>query len=323
MVKFAILGAGTIANKMALTAQKTKIVEPYAVAARDKNRAREFADKYGFEKAYTYDELFADPAVDLVYIAVPHSHHCKYMKLCLENGKNVLSEKPFTVNAEQAKEIIALSEKKGLLATEAMWTRYMPSRKIIDDIIKSGVIGDVKTIQANLGYELTGGAPRLWDPNLAGGALLDVGCYMVHFARMIFPGETAKVQASAVFRNGVDASNSISMVFENGGLATLQSSAAAVTDKNGAVFGTKGYIEIVNTNNPERVDVFDGDYKQIASYDVPKQVTGFEYELEAAAEAIKQKKCECAALPHAEIIACMETLDEIRRQIGLDLPISE
>lgn len=156
MMKFAILGAGMIANKMACTISHMPLVEAYAVAARNLDRATEFAARYGFAKAYeSYEEMVEDREVDIVYIAVPHSLHYRYMKLCLEHGKHVLCEKPFTVNAEQTKKIIALAEKNGLLAAEAMWTRYMPSRKIVDDIIKRGVIGHVTSLTANLGYELS------------------------------------------------------------------------------------------------------------------------------------------------------------------------
>ena len=136
MIKMAILGAGSIAVKMAATITKMDQVEAYAIAARDLDRAEAFAKENGFTKAYgSYEEMLADEAVDLVYVAVPHSHHYKMTKMCLEAGKHVLCEKAFTVNAEQAKEILALAESKKLLLTEAIWTRYMPSRKIIDDIV--------------------------------------------------------------------------------------------------------------------------------------------------------------------------------------------
>ncbi len=186
MIKMAILGAGTIANKMAATITEMSTVEAYAVAARDEDRAIAFAKEYHIAKAFgSYESMLADDAIDLVYIAVPHSHHHKVMKMCLEAGKHILCEKPFTVNANQAIEILELAKEKKLLVAEAMWTRYMPSRKIIDDIIASGIIGEVQSLTANLGYQLLD-VKRIWDINLAGGALLDVGCYLLHFAKMVF-----------------------------------------------------------------------------------------------------------------------------------------
>ena len=143
-MKIAILGAGRIAVHMAETLAGMDDVEAYAVGARELERAEAFAEKYGFTKAYgSYEEMLADKEIDLVYIATPHSHHYKHAKMCLEAGKNVLCEKSFTVNADQARALFKLAEEKNLLITEAIWTRYMPSRKIIQDIVESGVIESV------------------------------------------------------------------------------------------------------------------------------------------------------------------------------------
>ena len=181
-VNVAILGAGRIAHAMATTLVKmaadpryTDLVAPYAVAARDVERAAAFAAQYGFPVSYgSYEELLADPQVDLVYIATPHSLHAEQGIMCLQAGKNILVEKSFTANAAQARELLAVAEASGLLCTEAIWTRYMPSRRMIDDIVASGVIGEVKMVDANLCYPVSGKA-RMTDPMLAGGALLDVG----------------------------------------------------------------------------------------------------------------------------------------------------
>ena len=135
-MKLGILGAGGIASTMAKTVAGMKDVEAYAVAARDLERARVFAQKYEVKKAYgSYEEMLADDEVELVYIATPHSHHYLHAKMCLEAGKHVLCEKAFTVNAEQAQKLFDLAKEKKLLITEAIWTRYMPSRKLINDII--------------------------------------------------------------------------------------------------------------------------------------------------------------------------------------------
>ena len=184
-MKIGILGAGGIAVQMAKTVAGMKDVENYAVAARSLERAQAFAEKYGFSKAYgSYEEMLADPLVDLVYIATPHSHHYLHAKMCLEAGKNVLCEKAFTVNADQARKLFALAKEKNLLITEAIWTRYMPSRKMIDDIISSGVIGEVTAVTANLNYAISE-VERIRKPELAGGALLDVGVYTINFASMV------------------------------------------------------------------------------------------------------------------------------------------
>lgn len=321
MLKMAILGAGGIAVKMAQTIAGMKNVEAYAVATRNLERAQEFAARYGFTKAYgSYEEMLGDENVQLVYVATPHSHHYKHAKMCLEAGKNVLCEKAFTVNTAQAKELFALAEAKKLLITEAIWTRYMPSRKMIDEIIASGVIGEVASLTANLGYALHG-VERIWNRELAGGALLDVGVYPINFALMAFGDEVKEVKAEAIFKNGVDMMNSITLSFAGEKMAVLHSCVSAATDRKGVIFGSKGYIEVTNINNPEVIKVYDKEYKEIASYLPPQQITGYEYEVEACIRALENGALECPEMPHAETIRVMEMLDGIRKSWNYEIPL--
>ncbi len=320
-MKMAVLGAGAIAHKMSNTISQMENVEPYIIADTVAEKAQALADEYGYTKVCgSVDEIVADDAVDLVYIALPHSLHYKFTKICLEGGKNVLCEKSFTVNADQAREILALAEEKKLLLQEAIWTRYMPSRKIIDDVIASGVIGEVTSLTANLGYELSA-VPRIWDVNFAGGALLDCGVYLVHFARMIFGDNITDIKTSAVFRNGVDMCDNITMIFDDSKMATMQSNVYAAQNRSAAIFGTKGYIEITNINNPEKITVFNDQYEEIASYLPPKQITGYEYEVLACMRAIENHEIECQEAPHAETIRVMEIMDDIRKSWGYEIPI--
>lgn len=319
MIKMAIMGAGTIAVKMAVTIGQMENVQAYAVAARDLQRAEEFSKKHNFSKAYgSYEDMLKDENVDLVYIAVPHTLHYKCAKMCLEAGKHVLCEKPFCVNAEQSKEIIKMAEEKKLLLTEAIWTRYMPSRKIIDDILESKIIGEVTSLTANVGYELSD-VKRIWDPKLAGGALMDVGIYLLHFARMIFGEEDVKITSSAVFKDGVDMIDSIVMTFADNKVATMQSNVYAVQNRNGSIFGTKGYMEITNINNPEKITIYDSEYKEIKVVEVPEQITGFEYEVEACVRGIQAGEIECPEIPHSETIKVMEIMDSIRKSWGYEI----
>lgn len=296
-------------------------VERYAVASRSLERAQAFADRWGFAKAYgSYEEMLEDPEVELVYVATPHSHHYPYAKLCLEHGKHVLVEKAFTVNAAQARELIGLAEEKGLLLAEAIWTRYMPSRKMIDDLVESGVIGRVTSLTANLGYVLPH-VDRMQNPELAGGALLDLGVYPINFALMTFHSEVKEVSSSAVMSpRGVDWMNSITLVFEDGRMAVLHSDMLALTDRQGVINGDKGYIEVQNINNCEEIRVFDLERKQIARYPVPEQINGYEYEVLACMEAIRQGKTECPQMPHRETLRVMELMDQIRESWGMKFP---
>ena len=319
-MKIAILGAGRIAVHMAETLAGMDDVEAYAVGARELERAEAFAEKYGFTKAYgSYEEMLADKEIDLVYIATPHSHHYKHAKMCLEAGKHVLCEKAFTVNADQARALFKLAEEKNLLITEAIWTRYMPSRKIIQDIVESGVIGEVTSLTANLSYAVTE-KERIRKPELAGGALLDVGVYPINFASMVLGENLKDVQSSAIFEGGVDILETIIMNFEGNKMATLQSGVREISDRMGSIFGTKGYIQVQNINNPEKITVFNQNHEETASYFPPKQITGYEYEVRACKKALEEGKIECPEMPHAETVRIMEIMDGLRKSWGYEIP---
>lgn len=320
-MKFAILAPGHIAHSMAKAVSEIEKIERYAVASRDYGRAADFAKQWGFEKAYgSYEELAKDPQVELVYVASPHSHHYEHAKLCLEHGKHVLVEKAFTVNARQAKELIQLSEEKGLLLAEAIWTRYMPSRKMIDELLAEGVLGNVTSLTANLGYILPH-VERMQSPELAGGALLDLGVYPINFALMAFHGPVKEVNASAILSpRGVDWMNSITLTFADGKMAVLHSDMLAQTDRQGVISGDKGYLEVQNINNCEEIRVYDLERKLTARYQVPEQINGYEYEVLSCIKAIEEGRTECEEMPHSQTLLVMELLDTIREQWGMVYP---
>lgn len=320
-MKFAILAPGHIAHSMARAVSEIEKIERYAVASRDYGRAADFAKQWGFEKAYgSYEELAKDPQVELVYVASPHSHHYEHAKLCLQHGKHVLVEKAFTVNARQAKELIQLSEEKGLLLAEAIWTRYMPSRKMIDELLAEGVLGNVTSLTANLGYILAH-VERMQSPELAGGALLDLGVYPINFALMAFHGPVKEVNASAILSpRGVDWMNSITLTFADGKMAVLHSDMLAQTDRQGVISGDKGYLEAQNINNCEEIRVFNLERKMTARYQVPEQINGYEYEVLSCIKAIEEGRTECEEMPHSQILLVMELLDTIREQWGMVYP---
>lgn len=320
-MKFAILAPGNIAHSMARAVSEIEKIERYAVASRDYGRAADFAGQWGFEKAYgSYEELAEDPQVELVYVASPHSHHYEHAKLCLEHGKHVLVEKAFTVNARQARELVQLSEEKGLLLAEAIWTRYMPSRKMIDGLLADGVLGNVTSLTANLGYILPH-VERMQSPELAGGALLDLGVYPINFALMAFHEAVTEVNASAIMSpRGVDWMNSITLSFADGKMAVLHSDMLAQTDRQGVISGDKGYLEVQNINNCEEIRVFNLERKMNARYQVPEQINGYEYEVLSCIKAIEEGRTECEEMPHSEILRVMELLDTIREQWGMVYP---
>lgn len=321
-MKVGIIGAGHIACKMvvALNGLDDTVVA-YGVASRDLAKAEEFAKEWGFQKAYgSYEELVKDPDIDLVYIATPHSLHFEQAKLSLEHGKAVLCEKAFTMNAKQAKELTALAKEKKLLLAEAIWTRYMPSRKMIDDLVESGVIGKVTSLSANLGYVMEH-KERMQRPELAGGALLDLGVYPINFASMVFGDKIKEISSTCVkTETGVDSQDSITIIYEDGRVAYLYATMLAQTDRQGVINGDKGYIEIQNINNCEEIRVFNLDREMTARYQVPEQINGYEYEVLACKKALEKGELECSQMPHEEIIRIMEVMDGLRKSWGVKFP---
>ena len=321
-MKVAILGAGSIATCMATAINGLDdSVKAYAVAARDLERAQAFADKWGFEKAYgSYEEMVKDPEVDLVYVATPHSHHFAHAKLCIEHGKPVLLEKAFTANAKQAKELIALAEEKKVFLTEAIWTRYMPSRKLIDDLVSSGIIGDVHMVLADLSYPIPG-KERMVNPSLAGGSLLDLGVYPINFASMVLGDEIAELSGTCTYcSTGVDCQESITMKYMDGKVAVLSASMMVSSHRLGQIMGEKGYIQCTNINNVEQIAVYDLDHHLIKEISVPKQINGYEYELLACQRVLAEGGLECAEMPHSETIKIMEWMDQLRADWGIKYP---
>lgn len=320
-LKIGIIGAGRIASVLADTMVRMPDVELVGIASRSLEKAQEFAERFSIKKAYgTYEEMVKDPEIELVYIATPHSEHCNHAKLCLENGKHVLCEKSFAANVAQAEEMIAMAEDKKLLITEAMWVRYMPMAKTIKEVLNSGVIGEPMILTANLCY-LVSDKPRLIKPELAGGALLDVGVYTLNFASLIFGDEVTDIKSSVIkTETGVDAQNSITLCYPDGKMAILNSSLQVLSDRQGIIYGTKGYMVIENINNFESIKVYDKDRKVIETHERPEQISGYEYQITASAEAIKNGWTECPQMPHKTTLDIMKIMDELRNQWGLRYP---
>ena len=316
-----IMGSGNIAGIMAGTINKMKNVRVYAVASRQQVHADVFAGKYGCKKAYgSYADLVADKKVDLIYVATPHSEHYENVKMCLEAGKPVLCEKAFTLNAAQAEELVRIAAEHKVFLAEAMWTRYMPMLTTIREVIGSGIIGEPKTLTANLGYVISD-KERLTNRALGGGALLDVGVYTINFALMIFGHNISKIASCCTFtETGVDEQNAICLQYYDGKVANLNSSMVSLSDRQGIIYGTKGFAIVENINHFESIAVYDRQYKKVASYKCPKQISGYEYEVAACIEAIKCGLIECAQMPHSETLRVMRIMDEIRSQWGMKYP---
>lgn len=323
-INMGILGAGNIAGTMAETVNKMMGVKCYAIASRTLEKAEGFGAAHGIKKCYgSYEELLADKKVDLVYVATPHSEHYENVKLCIRHKKPVLCEKAFMANAAQTEAILKLAEEEDVLVTEAMWIRYMPMYRKIREVLDSGIIGDVRMVSANLCYAIEG-KKRLVEPALAGGALLDLGVYPIHFASMILGTEVEKTESSCdMLSTGVDRQESITLHYKNGAMAVLTASMSVISDRIGGIYGTKGYAVIENINNFESMAVYNEKHEKIAFYKAPKQISGYEYEVEACVKALREGWKQCPQLPHAETLRIMRLMDGLRAQWGVKYPFEE
>lgn len=316
-----IIGAGTIAANMAVTLREMDDAVCYGIASRSLEKAEAFAEENGVLHAYgSYEEMVQDEAIELVYVATPHTFHKEHAMLAMKHGKHVLVEKPFMVNAEQAKEVLAYAKEQNVLVAEAIWTRYLPSRRIIDEIISEGKLGEVVSVSANLGYEMSTKG-RIIDPNLAGGALLDVGVYAINFAAMILGTDYESCVSSCTKgETGVDMQNAMIFTYPNGKLAMLHSSALAASEQYGIVYGTKGYLVARNINNVDEIEVYNLDRESEELHYVPEQITGFEDQVRACMRTIRDGQLECVEMPHSEILRIMEIMDGLRKEWGIKYP---
>ena len=217
---------------------------------------------------------------------------------------------------------VSLAKEKGLYVGEAIWTRYMPSRYMIDSIIKEGKIGRVTSMCASLGYKISH-KPRIVDPRLAGGALLDIGIYPLNFVLMAAGDAMLSGMAGLCRKSeeGVDLADTISLTFNNGVTASVYADTEAVTSKSGWIYGTEGSIEVYNVNNPERISIYSADRTPVLreTIDIKHEINGYEYELRVAKDAIEHGRTEPDAMPWSETLRVMRLMDTFRRVWGIKL----
>ena len=320
-MRVGIIGAGWIAEKAAITLNGLTDCEAYAIASRTKEKAEAFAEKWKMRKAYgSYSELIADPSVDLVYVATPHSHHYDVTREALLAGKPCLVEKAFMANLRQAKEIVELARERRVFLAEAIWTRYQPVVKMMRELIGSR-IGTPRLVTATLGYSM-GDKPRIMRADLCGGALLDLGVYALNFVRMFFDADIVSITSQCVkSETGMDLTNAMTLVLSDGVLCNLQSSAACVGDNIGVVAGTEGNLIIDNINNPQKITVNGPDRTYIETICVPQQITGYEYQFIACRQALIDGRLEPSEMPLEETLYIMELMDGLRKEWGVKYPM--
>lgn len=319
-MNWGILSTGVIAGNFAQTVRGMGgEATLYAVASRSQANADAFADRYDIPVRYASAEALAsDPNVDIVYIATPHSAHDEGMRLMIEHGKPVLCEKSFTTDARQAREIFALAKEKNVFVMEAFWTKLCPVYREVERVLASGAIGEIRAVTAQYGYT-TAREARKFDPQMAGGTLLDIGVYAIGFACMMM-GYDVDAVASSLVMNGVGTDAIDAIILRRGdAVASLTCAIGAQIPTVGAVYGTKGRIEIPEFKNPQRVTVYaDGQEPKVLTH--PFDVNGYEYEIREAMACVAAGRAQSDVITPAQTIAVMEIMDQVRAQNGMKFP---
>ena len=318
-VRWGILGTGKIARAFAEALRDVPDAVLAGVASRSRDKAEAFAGDFQASAAYgSYEDLVAAGDIDLVYIATPHPQHAANALIALGAGKGVLCEKAFTVNLREAEQVVARARSKRLFLMEAMWTRFMPALAEVKRIIASGEIGEVSQVVADFGFTANFGPEhRVFNPELGGGALLDLGIYPLSIAASLL-GPVAGVRAQAQMGpTGVDVQTGFTLMHEGGGLSVCSCSLLARTPGELTVSGTRGHVRMNTMFHRARsvtVALDDGSTRTI---DTPYLGNGYVHEVIEAQRCWRAGLIESPAMTHDETLALMKVMDEIRRQIGL------
>ena len=321
-IRWGVLGPGGIAGKFAGAVAALPDAEVVAVGSRAQERADKFADEFGVPRRYdSYEALAADPDVDAIYVSSPHSGHMAHAILCLEAGKAVLCEKPFAINAKQAGAMIDAARSKGVFLMEAMWTRFLPAIVKVREWLATGAIGDVQMLAADFGFS-AGFDPesRLFNPELGGGALLDVGVYTVSLASMVFGRAPDRFAALAqVAESGVDGRGGMILAYDRGELAVLHTAIQTNTPHAASIFGSAGQIDIPGFWYATKAQLRAGEREE--QVEIPYDANGFEYEVAEVGDCLRAGRLESETMPLDESLAIMQTMDEVRSQWGLRYPM--
>lgn len=319
-IRWGIVGPGEIANKFAKAIKNVKEASLVAVASRTEDKGKAFAEKYNIEKVFCgYEAMAESDAVDAVYIATPHPFHKPCAELFLNFGKHVLCEKPLCVNAKEAEALSICAGKNNVFLMEAMWTRFIPSIIKVQEIVRSGVIGEVRGIDASFCYASSiEEEAKLFQNDMAGGSLLDVGVYGLHFVSLFLGNNPISVSAEAIVEDGCDCITNVLLRYERGAIASVSSATKLQKPADAYIYGTKGHIYLPHFYGAQEFFVRCGEEE--TKITAPSLGDGFEEEIIEACSCIEHGKLESKMLPHAESIAMLRLMDNIREKIGVKYP---
>ncbi|MCJ8314428.1 MAG: Gfo/Idh/MocA family oxidoreductase [Saccharospirillaceae bacterium] len=325
LIRWGIIGAGIIADKMANAIKLHKNSVLISVASRTKEKAVSFALSHNIESD-TYESLLIREDIDVIYIATTHNFHFDNAMLALNAGKHVLIEKPFTVNAIQAKTLIQLAQEKQCFLMEALWTRFLPSIQYLKSILDGGAIGEIKMFDISFCNIAQGKyLPRLLDPNLAGGVTLDMGIYPISFVNFLMGSLPKQTQSICRFsQTGVDEIASYQMQFNNGVIANINTSFNLFTDNRAMIYGQTGYIEFNHFQQGQTFTIHKHDHSHNVIQSDVKTINnhenGFIYQVNEVFEKIQNGELESNIMPLQETLDTMKLMDDIRKQWGLIYP---
>ena len=311
-MNFGIIGLGNIANKFAKTLNEMNECL-YAVASRDIAKAKEFSEKYNSVKYYgSYEELYNDPNIDIIYIATPNNYHFINSLDSLKHNKHVICEKPFTTNPNEAKELYDLAKEKNLFIMEELWIEFLPSYRKIKEIIKDGIIGEIKDISVSYGFDTNPDRKkRKFDSSLAGGALLDIGIYNIGFIDMIVNDEVESFDSSYHLNEyNTDDYSEINLIYKNNIKAKCVTAIGKEIKREAYINGTKGMIYIPDFQQNQGFKLII--YNEEKEYSYPFEINGFEYQIKEAIDSIKNNKNESNIYPSFSSIRLMKLLYDIR-----------
>ena len=319
-INWGIIGAGYISSTFATALNSMEDTKLVAVASRDIGRAKLFAEKLQIERVYgSYEELVKDPDIDVIYIGTPHTEHKANAALCIQNGKSVLCEKPFTLNEKEAKYLMDLAKEHNVFLMEAMWTKFLPTTVKVKHWIAEGKIGTIQTVQANFGFQVTfDESNRLFNFAVAGGALLDVGVYSVTYAIHVIGKLPDKVLSTAVLgKSGVDEQNSMVFQYEDGIIVMLSSAISVDVGKDAIIIGDKGRIVVPNFWMADHAILFDNEGNEIEIFKEEGRINGYEYEAKEVNQCLRDGKLESSILPLNDTLGIIKVMDSMRANWGL------
>lgn len=320
--RWGIVGAGGIAHKFADAVSHIENATLQAVASTNLQRAEDFAQKYSIPNHYdSYEQLYSDDTVDIVYVATTHNFHCKNTVDALNAKKHVLCEKPMAVNASEVKQMINSAQNNSVFLMEAMWTRFLPMMAEVRGIIEKGIIGNPQLLCADFGVKFDyDPQSRLYDPNLAGGALLDLGIYCLALASMIF-GKPNNISSTVKMTDtGVDGRSTVIFEYGNAKVAVIFHALDLETPKEALIVGTEGSIKLHPTwmaGSDYMLKLNNGTEKEC---NVDTHKNGFIYQIMAVHECINANKTQCDLMSHEESLAIAETMDTLRSQWNFKYP---